>query len=72
MPLDYSIWTAIENKMDKTSPNNKVTESKADFLQRLERAARTLPRGFVRKTIARMKGNIQGVIAARGWHSKTD
>ena len=70
MPLDYAVWTAIEKSMDDTAPVGK--ESKEEFLKRLELCARTLPRGFVRKVIARMKGNIQGIIEARGYHAKDD
>ena len=70
MPLDYAVWTAIENAMDSTAPEGK--ESRGDHLARLEKCARSLPRGFVRKVIARMKGNIQGTIDARGFHAQND
>ena len=70
MPLDYAIWTAIENAMDKKAHAGR--ESKSEYLARLEACARSLPRGFIRKVIARMKGNIQGIIDARGFHAKSD
>lgn len=70
MPLDYAVWTAIDRKMDETAPDGK--ESKEEFLSRLKKCAMSLPRGFVRKVIARMKDNIQGVIEARGYHAKND
>ena len=70
MPLDYAVWTAIEKAMDETAPHG--TESKQEHLARLEKCARSLPRGFVRKVIARMKGNIQGTIDADGYHAKND
>ena len=70
MPLDYAIWAAIEKAMDDTVPAGK--ETKTEYLARLEKCARSLPRGFIRKVIARMKGNIQGVIDARGFHAKDD
>ena len=70
MPLDYAIWAAIERKMDETAPHG--AESKEAFLARLKKSAMTLPRAFVRKVVARMKGNIQGVIDARGYHAKDD
>ena len=70
MPLDYAIWSAIEKSMGETAPKGR--ESKEAYLARLEACARSLPRGFVRKVIARMKGNIRGVIEARGYHEKDD
>ena len=70
MPLDYAVWAAIENAMDESAPVG--SETKDEYLARLETCARSLPRGFIRKVIARMKGNIQGVINARGYHSKDD
>ena len=70
MPLDYAIWTAIEKKMDETALCG--VEGKDAFSARLKRSAMKLPRGFVRKVIERMKGNIQGVVEARGYHAKDD
>jgi hypothetical protein len=70
MPLDYAIWNAIDKKMDAGAPDWK--ETKDEYLKRLEMCARSLPRAFVRKVIGRMKANIQGVIDARGFHSKND
>ena len=70
MPLDYAVWGVIQEKMHKCEPRG--TESKADFLARLERCAKTLPRGLIRKIIGRMKGNIQGVIDSKGFHAKND
>jgi hypothetical protein len=43
-----------------------------NHLKRLAKCARTLPRGYVEKTISRMKANIQGVIDAKGYHAKRD
>ena len=70
MPLDFAIWVAVEKKMEETDPAHQ--ETKDQYLARLQRSARTLPRGFVRKVIARMKQNVQGVIDARGFHPKND
>jgi len=70
MPLDYALWHAIDEKMAVTSPN--AAETKADYLSRLERTAKSLPRAFVRKVLGRMRGNIQGVIEAGGYHAKND
>lgn len=70
MPLDYSLWYEIDERMVKNAPRG--TETKSAFLARLEHTARTLPRGMVRKVIGRMKRNIQAIVDARGWHPKND
>ena len=70
MPLDYAIWTQIEKKMDETDPEGR--ESKGEYLARLQKCAKSLPRSFVEKVVARMKDNIQGVIDANGYHAKND
>ena len=71
MPLDYAIWYAIDQRMAESAPD--ATESKADYLTRLENTARSLPRSYIRKVLGRMKGNIQAVIdAGEGYHAKND
>ena len=70
MPLDYSLWTAIEDRMDASSPAG--TETKEAYVARLAQCARALPKAFVRKVLLRMKQNIKGVIEARGYHAKND
>ena len=70
MPLDFSIWHTIDERMAESAPS--FTETKADYLGRLEKTARSLPRGYVRKVLGRMKGNIQAVIVAGGYHAKND
>ena len=70
MPLDCAVWAAIGNAMDKNAPRG--TETKADHLERLAKTARTLPRGFVRKAIGRMRANVEGVLDAGGYHAKND
>ena len=70
MPLDYAVWTAIVAKLVASAPVGK--ESKADFIARAKACSMSLPRGFIRKTIGRMKRNIQGVIDAGGFHAKND
>ena len=47
-------------------------ESEAAFLARLEKCAKSLPKGVVSKQIGRTKGNIQGIIDAGGYHAKND
>ena len=70
MPLDYAIWHKIEKKMLKDAPRG--TETKDAYLKRFKKCAMTLPKGFVQKTIKRMKGNIQAIINARGYLPKND
>ena len=70
MPLDYAIWEAIEDKMVETAPTDR--EAKKDFLKRLGKCARSLPKGFVARKIKKMKANLQGIIDAKGWHAKND
>ena len=48
------------------------TETKAAFKARLYRAAKSLPRGFVAKSIDRMKKLIVDVKKAKGYHPKSD
>ena len=70
MPLDYAIWQKIVDKMLKTEPSGK--EAKAAFISRLHMCAKSLPRGFVAKTIAQMKERIQSVLDAKGYNPKVD
>jgi hypothetical protein len=70
MPLDYSIWQKINVKLLESEPVGN--ESKASFVLRLKKAAKTLPRGTVAAAIGHMKKQIQGVIDAQGYHPKCD
>ena len=70
MPLDYSIWDKIVQTLDETAPAGH--ESKKDFLARLKRTAKTLPKGYVKKTIGKMRQRILDVVEAKGWHPKSD
>ena len=70
MPLDYGIWGEIDKKMVKTAPRG--IEKRDAFLKRLEHCARTLPRGYIRKTIPKMKTNIQAIVDARGCLPRSD
>ena len=70
MPLDYAIWHKIEQAVTRNAP--KGTETKAAFLARLRRAAMSLPKGFVKAVIGRMRGSIQALAAAGGYVPKTD
>ena len=60
---------AFANTRRKQKGIEKVTP---EYLARLEKAARSLPRDFIRKVIGRTKSNVHGVIDAGGFHAKND
>ena len=62
----------LEDNESADLENNLAGILTAEYLARLERAAKSLPRAFVRKVLGRMRGNIQGVIEAGGYHAKND
>jgi len=68
MPLDYSIWHLIVETLVESMPECK--ETKADFIKRLQKTAKTLPRGRVATAIGRMKKQIKAVVKAKGYHPK--
>lgn len=53
MPLNYASWEEILRRMDGTAPEG--TETKDEYLRRLKRTATSLPKGYVRAVLARMK-----------------
>ena len=71
MPLDYAVWTEVEKTMMKTEPK-KGTETKAQFIERLKKAATSLKRGFVSGTIDQFQDRLKGIIEAKGYHPKMD
>ena len=70
MPLDFSVWNAIQKNVVSTSP--KGHESKAAFIARLRKCAMGLPKGYVKSVINRTKPNIQAIIDAQGYAPKND
>lgn len=67
MPLDYSIWKAIEEKM--LNDGSVVgTETKAAYLARLAKVAKDLPRKLVKDTISQMKKRIVATVKEKGAH----
>jgi hypothetical protein len=70
MPLDFSIWKAIEKRLVQTAP--KTTETKDAFLQRLKSCAQKLPKNYVKSVIARMRPNMQDIVDADGYAPKND
>ena len=72
MPLDYSIWDVIVKEMMDTAPKNDTVETKDVFLKRLRKIAETLPKGYIKSVIGRMRKNIKALIDARGYTPKND
>ena len=70
MPLDYSIWQAIVEKLLDVAPDG--VETKDAFLDRLQTTARSLPKGFIKKSIERMHSNIKALNDAKGFTPKND
>ena len=64
MPLDYSIWDAIERRLYAEGVSRD--ETKDEFQNRLRRIALRLPRAYVKSTILRMKANIAATVASKG------
>jgi hypothetical protein len=72
MPLDYSIWQLIVKKMIDGAPKTKKSETKEVFLKRLQDIAQSLPKGYVKSVIGRMRPNLQALIDANGFTPKND
>ena len=70
MPLDYAIWQAISKRMEDDDPDD--VETKSAYLERLRTAATTLPKGYVKGVIGRMRANIQALKDAGGYVPKND
>ena len=70
MPMDYSIWARIMTDVIENAP--AATETKAAFKARLHAAATSLPRGYVRSVIRRMRENLQALVSAKGYLPKND
>lgn len=64
MPLDYSIWDAIERRLYAEGVSRD--ETKDEFQNRLRRIALRLPRAYVKSTILKMKANIAATVASKG------
>ena len=70
MPLDYAIWHRIIQTVMKEAPAG--TETKAAYLARLRTAAQRLPRAFVQGVVGRMHGNLEALVASKGYAPKND
>ena len=70
MPLDYSLWKQVDGRMVACDPKGR--ETKAGFLARLKRCARSLPKATVRATVRRMRANLDALVASKGFTPKND
>ncbi len=70
MPLDYSLWKQVDEQMVACDPKGR--ETKAGFLERLNRCARSLPKATVRATVRRMRANLDALVASKGFTPKND
>ena len=68
MPLDYAIWYRIITKVMEDAPEGK--ETKDEFLARLRTIATSLPKGYVKSVIGRMRGNVQALVDSKGFTPK--
>ena len=69
MPLDYSIWNTIVNKMVETMPSTG-TESIDDFLGRLRRIALRLPKKYIQSVVQKMPANVRALVDSKGFTPK--
>ena len=54
------------------APKTKKSETKEVFLKRLQDIAQSLPKGYVKSVIGRMRPNLQALIDANGFTPKND
>ena len=71
MPLDYAIWHNIAQQVIATAPK-KGKETKDAFMKRLRKIAVSLPNGYIKSVIHRMRDNIQALADANGYTPKND
>ena len=70
MPLDYSLWKQVNEEMLACDPRGR--ETKAGFLARLKRCARSLPKATVRATVRRLRADLDALVAYKGFTPKSD
>ena len=70
MPLDYAFLHKIAKSVMDSAPVG--SESKDRFLDRLRAVAMSLPKGFVKSAIGRMRGDVRALIDADGFAPKND
>ena len=67
MPLDYCLWSEIEKRV-LAKPISR-DETNEQYLQRLRQTALGLPKALVKKTVLRMKKNIEATFQSKGDHT---
>ena len=70
MPLDYSIWKLVENRMDKHTPT--ANETVEGFKARLKRTALRLPAELVKKVVAGIPKRAAAIVDAKGGNISLD
>jgi transposase len=70
MPLDYSIWTEIENRALKSVGDKKVTA--AQYRATLRRVATSLPRAFMAAAVGSMSRRVAAIVEAKGGNIRGD
>ena len=63
-PLDYSLWSAILDRMAERAPKGRETVEA--YKKRLRRTALRLPKAVVVKALRNMKKRIHAVYQAKG------
>ena len=63
-PLDFSLWTTVQDRMQSTSPSGR--ESVKEFQKRLEKTARGLAPAVFRKCMESLVRRIRACHAAMG------
>jgi hypothetical protein len=68
--MDYAIWKQITRTMRRQEMKFKKgkKETRAEFLARLNRVAKSLPANFIKKAIGNMRERCQRLYAAKGFH----
>ena len=70
MPLDYCFWDEIEGRVLAKRGNEE--ESLSSYKKRLSITAKRLPKDLVKKTIAKMKGNIKATVDSKGSYTELE
>ena len=70
MPLDFSLWANINNRMSACSPKGK--ETVASFKARLRRVAFGTPQAAVRDMVAKIRAKAREIYEAAGKDMSSD
>ena len=70
MPLDFCLWKQIEGRALSGSGSRPLGAEA--YAARLRSIASHLPKTLVRGCLAKMKSNIQAVVASKGSHTMLD